>query len=191
MIKEGKLEELILSAQSGNEEAFTQLILSINDELYKIAKTRISNEADISDAIQETMIETYKSIKKLNDITKFKKWIIKILINKCNRIYRKKYKKDVSIEEYNLDYLKTNNINEVDNKLNFYDIIKNLNYKERIIVVLYYMEEYSVKEIKEILKMKENTINTHLYRARQKLKSTIINQETTNIKKGNNSYEKF
>ena len=72
MIKEGKLEELILSAQSGNEEAFTQLILSINDELYKIAKTRISNEADISDAIQETMIETYKSIKKLNDITKFK-----------------------------------------------------------------------------------------------------------------------
>ena len=185
------MEELILSAQSGNEEAFTQLILSINDELYKIAKTRISNEADISDAIQETMIETYKSIKKLNDITKFKKWIIKILINKCNRIYRKKYKKDVSIEEYNLDYLKTNNINEVDNKLNFYDIIKNLNYKERIIVVLYYMEEYSVKEIKEILKMKENTINTHLYRARQKLKSTIINQETTNIKKGNNNYKKF
>ena len=57
------MEELILSAQTGNEEAFTQLIISINDELYNIAKTRISNEADISDAIQETMIETYKSIK--------------------------------------------------------------------------------------------------------------------------------
>ena len=53
------------------------------------------------------------------------------------------------------------------------------------------MEVYTVKEIKEILKMNENTINTHLYMARQKLESTIINQETTNIKKGNNSYEKF
>lgn len=60
------MEELILSAQNGNEEAFTKLILSINDDLYKIAKTRISNEDGIADAVQETMIETYKSIKKLN-----------------------------------------------------------------------------------------------------------------------------
>ena len=185
------MEELVTKAQKGDKEAFTEIVILLKEDLYKIAKTRITNEADIEDAIQETMIEAYKSIKKLKDKKKIKQWLITILINKCNRIYRKKYKKDVSIEEYNLDYLKTNNINEVDNKLNFYDIIKNLNYKERIIVVLYYMEEYSVKEIKEILKMKENTINTHLYRARQKLKSTIINQETTNIKKGNNSYEKF
>lgn len=167
------MEELILSAQNGNEEAFTKLILSINDDLYKIAKTRISNEDDIADAVQETMIETYKSIKKLNSPNKFKKWVITILINKCNRIYRRKYKNDVSIDEYNLDYIKTNNIIDIENDLNFFDIIKNLNYNERIIIVLYYMEEYTVKEIKEILKMNENTINTHLYRARQKIKLNL------------------
>ena len=167
------MEELILSAQNGNEEAFTKLILSINDDLYKIAKTRISNEDDIADAVQETMVETYKSIKKLNSPNKFKKWVITILINKCNRIYRRKYKNDVSIDEYNLDYIKTNNIIDIENDLNFFDIIKNLNYNERIIIVLYYMEEYTVKEIKEILKMNENTINTHLYRARQKIKLNL------------------
>ena len=131
------MEELILSAQNGNEEAFTKLILSINDDLYKIAKTRISNEDNIADAVQETMIETYKSIKKLNSPNKFKKWGITILINKCNRIYRRKYKNDVSIDEYNLDYIKTNNIIDIENDLNFFDIIKNLNYNERIIIVLY------------------------------------------------------
>lgn len=167
------MEELILSAQKGDEKAFTELIMLISDDLYKIAKTRISNEADIADAVQETMIETYKSIKKLNDPQKFKKWVIKILINKCNRIYRRKYKNDVSIDEYDLEYFKTNNINDIESKLNFYDIIKNLNYDERIVIVLYYMEEYTVKEIKEILKMNENTINTHLYRARQKIKLNI------------------
>lgn len=167
------MEELILSAQNGDEEAFTKIIKLINDDLYKIARTRISNEADIADAVQETMIETYKSIKKLNDPNKFKKWVIKILINKCNRIYRRKYKNDVSIDDYNLDSLKTNNINDAENKLSFYDIIKDLKYEERIIIVLYYMEEYTVKEIKEILKIKENTINTHLYRARQKIKLKI------------------
>lgn len=165
------MEELILMAQSDNEEAFTQIIMMINDDLYKIARSRITNESDIEDVIQETMIETYKSIKKLNEPTKFKKWIIKILINKCNRIYRKKYKKEVSIEkyEYGLNDIETNSINDIENELNFYDIIKILNYEERIIIILYYMEEYTVKEIKKLLKMNENTICTHLHRARKKL----------------------
>lgn len=123
------------------------------------------------------MIETYKSIKKLNDPNKFKKWVIKILINKCNRIYRRKYKTDISIDEYNVETLTFNNIIDVENKLNFYDIIKILNYEERLIIILYYMEDYSVKEIKSILKMNENTINTHLYRARQKLKKNYGGNE--------------
>lgn len=164
------MEQLILRAQSGDKEAFTQLIMMINDDLYKIAKSRIANESDIEDAIQETMIEAYKSIRKLNEPKKFKKWIIKVLINKCNRIYRRKYKKDISIDEFELNNLKTNNIIDLENELNFYDIIKNLNYEERIIIILYYMEEYSVKDIRKILKMNENTIYTHLRRARQKLK---------------------
>ena len=171
------MDELILMAQAGDEEAFANMILYIKDDLYKIAKTRIANETDIEDAIQETMIETYKSIKKLNDPNKFKKWVIKILINKCNRIYRRKYKTDISIDEYNVETLKFNNIIDVENKLNFYDIIKILNYEERLIIILYYMEDYSVKEIKNILKMNENTINTHLYRARQKIKKNYGGNE--------------
>jgi len=167
------VEELIRMAQNGDEIAFTNLIMLINDDLYKIAKSRITNETDIEDAIQETMIETYKSIKKLNEPRKFKKWIIKILINKCNRIYRRKYKKDISVEEYeySLNKLECNNISEVEDELNFYDIIKILNYEERIVMILYYMQEYTVKEIKEILKMNQNTIYTHLHRARQKLRN--------------------
>ena len=51
-----KLEELIKEAQNGNKDAFTKIIKQINEDLYKIARTRISNEADIDDAIQETMI---------------------------------------------------------------------------------------------------------------------------------------
>ena len=67
MERRKRLDELILMAQAGDEDAFTKMILYIKDDLYKIAKTRIANETDIEDAIQETMIETYKSIKRLKD----------------------------------------------------------------------------------------------------------------------------
>ena len=87
------MEELIKRAQKGDKEAFTEIILSIRNELYKIAKTRIINENDIDDIIQETMIEAYKSIKKLRNLKKLKMWVIKILINKCNKFYKRKSKK--------------------------------------------------------------------------------------------------
>lgn len=172
------MDELIKEAQNGNTEAFTKIIKQISEDLYKIARTRISNESDIDDAIQETMIETYKSIKKLKDPNKLKKWVIKILINKCNRIYRRKYKKDISLEESNFEnYIVSNNYINLESDLNFYSMIKCLNYNERIIIVLYYMENYSVKEIRQLTGMNENTINTNLYRARQKIKDNFKGEE--------------
>ena len=71
------MEELIKKAQKGDTEAFTQIVLELENELYKIAKTRLTNESDIQDAIQETMIETFKSIKKLRDQKKVKKMVNK------------------------------------------------------------------------------------------------------------------
>ena len=76
------MEELIEKAKKGNKDAFTELIISMQDELYKIARMRLSNEEDIDDVIQETMLSTLYGIKHLNYPQYFKTWIIKILINK-------------------------------------------------------------------------------------------------------------
>lgn len=165
------MEELIKEAKKGNKDAFTSLIMEIENDLYKIARTRLSNEADIDDVIQETMIEAYRSIRRLREPKKFKKWVITILINKCNKIYKRKYKEDVSIDKYDLDkYIVSNSYKNIEDDLNFYSLLKQLKYEERIVIILYYMEQYSIKDIKEILKMNENTVRTHLFRARKKIK---------------------
>lgn len=163
------MEELIKEAQNGDKNAFNKIFIAINDDLYKIAKSRISNEDDIADAVQETMIATFKNIKKLKDPSQFKKWVITILINKCNRIYRRKYKKDVSYEEYNFESFSSSC--NLESNIEFYEMLKDLKYEEKIIIILYYLEQYTVKDIKKILKMNENTVTTHLYRARQKIKN--------------------
>ena len=62
------------------------------EELYKIAKARLKRDEDVFDAIQETMIVTFKNIKKLKEPSSFKSWLIKILISKSNDIYRKEKK---------------------------------------------------------------------------------------------------
>ena len=175
-------EQLIEKAQKGDKQAFTDLVLGIKIELYKIAKSRITNESDIDDAIQETMIELFKSIKKLRDPKKFKMWAIKILINKCNKIYKKKHKKDISIDEYNVEkFIITNSFKEIEADINFYNLIKNLKYEERIIIILYYMEKYTTKEISKILHMKENTVKSHLFRAKKTIKIQLEGEKNYEI----------
>lgn len=164
------MEELINEAKRGNKEAFTQIMLNLKIELYKIARIRLSNNEDIDDAVQETMIAAFKNIHKINDNSNFKKWMITILINKCNRIYRKRKKYNISFEGEEFEnYLKSDE--DLDKSLNFYYILKDLNYDERIIVSLYYLEDYTTKDISKILKINENTIKTKLRRAKIKLKN--------------------
>lgn len=172
------MEELIKKAQKGDKNAFTDIILQIRNDLYKIAKTRISSDDDIEDLIQDTMIETYKHIKKLREPEKFKMWVIKILVNKCNKLYKKKYRKDISIDEYNMEnYIILNSQKDIEDDLNFYYLIKKLKYEERIVLILHYMEQYSVKDISKILKINENTVKTHLFRARERIKKDLNEKE--------------
>ena len=80
------MNELIEKAKQGCIESFEKLILYYQQDLYRIAKIRLNTNDDISDAIQNTIINIYKNLKKLKNNTYFKTWIIKILINECNKI---------------------------------------------------------------------------------------------------------
>lgn len=149
-------------------------MLLLKSDLYKIAKARLKNDEDIYDVIQETMIEAFNSIKKLRQIDCFKSWVIKILINKSNNLYKKKSKNRVipfeEIENYNYS---NNYLNSIEETLDFEFICKNLNYNDRIIMLLYYTEKYTDKEIGKILNLKENTVKTKRVRAKQKIKNIL------------------
>lgn len=166
------MEEKVELAKNGNKEAFSELISNIKTDLYKIAKTRLHSEDDIADAIQETIISAYKYINKLKKNENFKKWIITILINKCNDLYKKdKKNKTISINELSEDIYKFN-IKEIE-ELEINDILNVLKDDEKIIITLYYLENYTSKEIANILKINESTVRTKILRAKNKIKSSL------------------
>lgn len=170
------MRKIVEKAMNGDKDSFSKLINYLKMDLYKIAKVRLKNEDDILDAIQETIISSYKSIKKLNNPDNFKKWIIKILINKCNNIYLEKNNKNISLEEFTniYEYEDENDFSNIEME----DILKYLNDEEKMIITLYYLEDYKSKEIAWLLDMNENTVKTKISRAKNKLK--------TKLKGGNN-----
>lgn len=164
-----EITKLIKKAQKGNKEAFNELILYYEHDLYNIAKSRLYNEDDVCDAIQETIFIAYQSIKKLLNTSKFKNWLIKILINECNKIY--KNKKDTV---YNIDD-KSDSITyeKNDSDLEFLNLMSVLDTDEKNIFILYYQEGYTTKEISKILNLNQNTVLSKISRGKKKIKSTL------------------
>lgn len=169
------MEKLIEEAKNGSSKAFTKVIINIEKDLYKIARARFNSEDDICEVVQLTIIAAFNNIKKLKKPEYFKTWIIKILINNCNKMYKKKRKTD--FVEYNDDILDDSYSKDeyemVIDKLDFEGLIQNLNYNERISLILYYVENLTSKEIGNILKEPESTIRNRIARSKAKLKKEL------------------
>lgn len=163
------MEELIEKAKKGDKEAFTDLILENQIKLYKIAKARLKNEADIEDVVQETMIILYTKLSKLRDNTKFEIWLYKILINQCNKKYRKNKISLLSLET--IENQKTySNEENIEDKLNYEEILAMFKEQDQMLLLLYYSNGYTTKQISQILNKNENTIKTKLRRMKEKIK---------------------
>lgn len=165
------MEELVEKAKNNDKEAFSKLIMQIKKELYLIAKTKLKNDDDIGDAIQETIYKSYKNIRKLRDNSLFKAWIIKILMNECNNIYKKRSKYNISYEDNEMEKYIIDN--EKPDNMGFEMLIKDLDSEEKLILTLYYCSKYTVQEISKIAKINENTIKSKMVRARNKIKKKI------------------
>lgn len=170
------MEELVKKSKEGDIHAYTKLIQGLEKDLYRIAKTRSISEDDICDAIQNTMLISFKNIKKLKEDKYFKTWIIKILLNECNKIHKKNIKEKNVVEKTIAKvYNNTNEINnqEYNNFLDFHNMINKLKDDEQLIFTLFYKDKYSCKEIAKIMNIKEGTVKSKLDRGREKIKNNL------------------
>lgn len=166
------MENLVKNAKKGNKEAFSKLIITEKESLYKIAITRMKNIEDVEDVLQEAVIEAYMKIHKIRKNEAFKSWIRIILIDKINTFYERKAKKDIKIKTKlmeNFEKENFNNIAKTEQDLDFNILLNKLEDEEKTIILLFYNDGYKIKEISKMLNMNENTVKTKLSRARKKI----------------------
>ena len=95
------------------------------------------------------------------------------MINECYKIYNQN-KKIVYLETYDQEKL-TYNDTYVDDEIK--NLVKKLDKDLKQIVILYYFEDFSVKEIAKMIKIPEGTVKSRLSRARKELEKALITQE--------------
>ena len=84
------MKSLVKRAQKGDADAFTQLMQSQMQNMYKTARAVLKNDADAADAIADTLLACWEKIGQLRKAEFFRTWMTKILLNKCKDILRKR-----------------------------------------------------------------------------------------------------
>ncbi len=142
--------------------------------VYRIAISNAKNKEDAEDIFQEVFISLIKNINRIENETHLKYWLIRTTINFCKNLHLCFWKKRVSLEDTDLDKKYKNNDFSFDTELNIIrEKIKSLSDKQKAVIYLYYYEEYSIKEISNILKISEGTVKSRLSSARKNLKMNL------------------
>lgn len=161
-----------------NKETLAELIIASTDSLYRVSKSILKNDTDCNDAVSEAITIAFQKLHTLKKDEFAKTWLTKILMNECFRIrkHREKFKVISNENESVFDYLQNNQSAIHQNSEEYYDLYEAmsvLNDKQRLVITLFYYEEYSIKEISQLLKISQGTVKSRLSIARQKLKDFL------------------
>ena len=171
---ERKLDEkLVLEYQNGNKEALTLLVKRWHKLFCKKAFWIVKDIDLARDVAQDSWNTIITKIEKLKDPNSFGSWALRIVYNKSIDVINAKNRIKIKDEVYKHEQ-KVFEIGEENNsellKHRLLESIKKLPEHQQIVIRLFYMQDYSLKEISTILNISLGTVKSRLFHAREKLK---------------------
>lgn len=169
----------------GDKKAFNRLV-----ELYQSPVRRFflhltdGNEELGKDLAQETFIKAWLNIASFRAASSFSTWLFRIAYN-CFYDHTRSTKQIYNVEIENIKNNASDEIPYKDFDMDFNEALKILKEDERTVMLLFYMEDLSVKEIAKIMSCPVGTIKSHLFRGKKKLTDYMAQSgyDTQNINK--------
>lgn len=174
--------ELVEAIKNGDELAYEELYKRYAKLIYFIAQKSCKNDADSKDVVQDTFIEMKRSIQSLKNPEVFRYWITKIALSKSKNLFRKNkiinyddehYEAKNHLVEERRDRLPADAAHfQSDQEVLLY-FIDRLPIPQKQVLVLFYLEQYSINEIAMLLDIPVGTIKSRLNYARTALKTDV------------------
>ena len=172
--------QLISRCQLGDLDSFEELYRLHKQKALGTAYLIAGNRSIAEDIVQEAFIICYQQIKRLKNPQVFHIWFYRILIRAGWRMAAK-HKGHVSLENSGFDpenpgcipFACGNQTETANDRLLIRDAVKRLDAPLKTVVILYYFNEMTVKEISKVLDCFQGTIKSRLYKARKILRKEL------------------
>lgn len=148
---------------AGNEY-IEEIIRKYSSSMLKTAFSLLKSTADAEDAVQEAFIKLLTKAPEFENDEHRKAWLLRVTVNISKNVLKSAKRKNLPLTE-EIPYMEKN-----DDVLPY---VLSLDEKYRAVIHLYYYENYSIKEIAEILSLPAATVGTRLSRARKMLEKSL------------------
>ena len=166
------------AALADRHEAFCELVRIFQDMAYACAYAVLGDFYLAEDAAQEAFISAWQKLSQLRQPEAFPGWFRRIVLTECNRLTRGKRPRTMSLDEganLHTSLADPQTAIERDELTKaVFMAIKKLSLNERMVVVLFYVKEYSQNEISAFLDLPLTTVAKRLYSAKVRLRAMII-----------------
>lgn len=180
-------EVYIEKVLNGDTDAFRYFIQTYKEYAFSISFSILKDEYQAEEALQESFIKAFKSLKKFKKDSAFRTWFVRIVINESLRRAGKKVN-----EYFPLDGISEYAEGEVDDSLGiltkqeqkFYVsvVFEQLQPNESLALELYYLKGNSISEIKELTGWSSSKIKMLLLRGRKNFYGKLKNILKSEVK---------
>jgi len=182
---------IIQRVVGGDRNAFEELVLANQKNVYNLALKMTGNEEDALDISQEAFIKAYGQLDGFRGDSRFSVWLYRTTYNLCIDFLRKRPKAQVislspdedredarELDVPDLRNLPEDSIIRREMRKELAEGIKELGSKHREILVMREVTGMSYSDIAEALDLSEGTVKSRLARARSNLASILIKKGT-------------
>lgn len=189
-----ELSTLIEETRSGNLAAYDDIVRRFQDMAVGYAASLLGDYHLAEDAAQEAFIYAYLDLGKLRETAAFPGWFRQVVHSQCQRIRRRQQPvADPEIAESIADHAASpqDELSARESRDQLLDALQVLNERDRSITTLFYMQQFTQKEIAAFLGVPLSTINSRLYTARKRLQGELEKMATQNARQRTSHDEVF
>ena len=152
-----------------NEQLFETVYSNYADMVYRLALSYLNHKEDAEDVVQDVFTKYMCGLHFPMDKEHEKAWFIRVTINQCHdSLRRRKHRTHISLEE-------TENLPGYEQEMPFMlqETLQNLPEKYKSVIILHYLEGFSVQEIAKICRISVSATKMRLSRGREILKNEL------------------
>lgn len=160
-------------------EVTDEVVRYYSDMVYRIALTKTKSSHDADDIFQEVFLKLVMNTKPFDNEEHRKAWLIRVTLNCCNSHFTAPWRKNIDfLEDAMMEQLPDESSEEhgLETAADIYAEVLKLPQNMREVILLYYYEEMSIREISQMLQTSEVNVKKRLSRARQKLKLELADE---------------
>jgi RNA polymerase sigma-70 factor, ECF subfamily len=168
-------QALISAAQSGDGQAFGELVRRYERAVYNLALRTLQDRTEAEDAAQEAFFKAYRAIATFRPGAKFSTWIFTICYRGCcDRLAkRKRFSGDELPDHADPSAGPGDLAEQGDEARRLRAAIDALPEKYRTAITLFHLQEKQYEEIATVLNLPLGTVKTHLFRAKELLRKAL------------------